>query len=217
MNRPLLATAALALSLLVPAGCKPARTQLLVVLDTDLPECRLPDLRLRCGYDWNGQDERTDLTCLYEFHRGASMAEISLPGSFGVTPDELRPEQPITLVIDDNGAQALRRIVRVRPVAHETRLLTVMLHSACLETQPASTNHPCPGGRSSCTRSESCEAQGQTCGNGGSCRPLDIDPAELAPGDDASFDAGTRAPGDASACTDARRSDASASADAPRD
>ncbi len=182
-------------------SCRPGRTQLLVVLDTDIPDCRLSDIHLRCAYNWDpSMGEPTSLTCDYPFHRGQSSATIRLPGSFGVTANEMILDQPVTLVIDDSNpgvTPPLRRIVSVNFVPHETRQLVVRLTAACAASAPVSATHPCAAGQTSCTLSQSCEAQGMTCGNEGTCRSIVVPASELESGDAGLPDSGAS---DASSC-----------------
>ena len=187
MSRSLVALAALGLSV-GAGGCKPARTQLLVVLDTDIPDCHLSDIHLRCAYNWDpATGDPPSLTCDYPFHRGQSAATIHLPGSFGVTASDTHQNDWVTLVVDDSSTStipALRRIVKVQFVPHETMQLVIRLASACTVSAAVSATHPCPHGLSVCTLSQSCEAQMQTCGNAGTCRPIEVMASELTAGGD---------------------------------
>lgn len=178
-----------AIGLLVGVGgCKPPRTQLLVVLDTDMPDCQLSDLRLRCANNWDpSTGDPPSPTCDYPLHRGLSAATIRLPGSFGVIASETHLTDPVTLVVDDSSGEtipALRRIVQVNFVPHETMQLVIRLVRACTVSAAASTTHPCPLGLTACTLSQSCEAQMQTCGNNGTCRPIEVMANELQVGGD---------------------------------
>ena len=170
-------------------SCKPPRTQMLVILDTDIPDCQLADIHLRCAYDWDpATGDPTSLTCDYPFHRGQSAATIHLPGSFGVTASDMHQSDSVTLVIDDSGTvtiPALRRIVKVNFIPNETTQLVIRLARACQASAAVSAMHPCPAGMSSCTLSQSCEAQSQTCGNDGTCRSITVLSSELVVGTDA--------------------------------
>jgi hypothetical protein len=195
-------------------GCNRARTQLVVRVDSDLSESALPNLRMRCAYSWNGTDPIEALTCDQPWHRGSSSAEITLPASFGVLGDDTRLAEPVTIVIDDTEGQ-LRRIARVQFVQGRALELDIFLSGACRASVIAAPSHPCPAGRTTCTQTESCEAAGLTCGNEGTCRSIDVAPAELvAPGE---ADAAARPDGAPDAASDAARdggADATSDADA---
>lgn len=188
------ALAALACAL---GGCGTGVPSVVVTLATDLPVCRLPTVRLRCAYDWDGLAPRETPSCEQVLYRGASQAEVQLPASFGLRGDG--SGRALTLVVDDGGASpALRRVARVTlaPGGAEARL-TIALRAACLEVGARSAERPCPAGSARCTLSQSCEQRGMTCGDDGACRAVDVGAAELAAPADAavtatgSCDAGT--------------------------
>ncbi|MEI8254893.1 MAG: hypothetical protein WCJ30_04395 [Deltaproteobacteria bacterium] len=173
----------------VLGSCRPPLTQMLVMLDTDIPTCQLADIHLRCGYNWDATTADSGLTCDYPFHRGASSAEIQLPGSLGFAANERLPNDPLTLVIDDSNGPipTLRRTVRVHFVTQQTTRLLIRLAGACLVRSGVTASHPCPTGLTTCTLSQSCEVTGPdlTCGNDGTCRSIDVLDSELEYGADA--------------------------------
>jgi hypothetical protein len=182
-------------------SCQPPRTQLLVVLDTDIPECRFMDIHLSCAYNWDAlQGPPPNPACDYPFRRGDSSATIHLPVSFGVTYNDMFPNDPVTIEVDNASGDltpTLRRIVRVPFVQHQTRQVVIRLVNACLANVASSTSTPCPTGLTTCTLSQSCEARQMTCGNDGTCRAIDITTNELQGGDAGFPDSG---PIDASTC-----------------
>ncbi len=199
-------------------SCRPPLTQMLLVIDTDIPTCRLADIHLRCGYNWDGAAADSGLTCDYPFHRGSSSAEIQLPGSLGFTANERLPNDPLTLVIDDSNGPipTLRRTVRVHFVQRQTTRLVVRLANACLARGTTTASHPCPTGLAICTLSQSCEAAGLTCGNDGRCRSVDVLESELEFGGDAGLPDSSA--DDAASCfVDASTGDAGDAGDARRD
>jgi len=166
--------AALALAL----GCSSPLPAAVVTLSTDLPECRLPTVRLRCAYDWDGISERDTTACEQVLSRGSSLAQVRLPASFGLRADGTG--RALTLAVDDGApAPALRRVARVALPEGEARL-TIVLRAACQEAASATGERPCPGGAARCTLSQSCEHRGLTCGDEGTCRAVDVSAAELA-------------------------------------
>lgn len=181
--------ASLALSLLLASlalaqvSCKKPRTEVVVDIDTNVPERALPDFRVQCAYNWDGEEERDDIPgCSAEYTRGAGgavSAVVCLPGSIGLTIDPARDTQPFTLVV--SGANnRYRHIMRVTPVAEEFRLLRVRVHSDCLTVSPESDTHPCPVlAGNSCTLSESCMARDMTCGNNGTCVAREVSSGNL--------------------------------------
>ena len=187
-------------------GCSRARTQLVVRIETNLTERDLPNLRMRCAYNWDGSDEFQPQSCDQPWHRGASTAEIMLPASFGLLAEPRRVNEPVTIVLDDTTT-ALRRVARVRFVPERTLQLTLALRAECRATVAVADGRRCPAGRATCTLSESCEAGGLTCGNDATCRPVDVGPEELTevdagaatPDGAAGRDAAPDAPADAAA------------------
>ncbi|MDB4929483.1 MAG: hypothetical protein JWM10_1967 [Myxococcaceae bacterium] len=183
------ALAALACAL---GGCGTSVPAVVVTLATDLPVCRLPTVRLRCAYDWDGLAPRETSSCEQVLYRGASQAEVQLPASFGLRGDGTG--RALTLVVDDGGASpALRRVARVTlPADGAEARLTIALRAACLEVDARTAERPCPTGSSRCTLSRSCEQRGMTCGDDGACRAVDVGAAELAaPADAAVTTTGT--------------------------
>lgn len=174
---------ALASLSLAQAGCKKPRTEVVLDIDTNITERALPDFRVQCAYNWDGEAERDDIPgCSAEYTRGAGgavSAVVCLPGSIGLTIDPARDSQPFTLVV--SGANnRYRHIMRVTPVAEEFRLLRVRVHSDCLAVSPESAAHPCPASAgNSCTLSESCMDRGMTCGNSGTCVAREVAQSNL--------------------------------------
>jgi hypothetical protein len=172
-TRLLTTTCAIAALSLVDVSCKKPKTVIVIDIDTNVPMAALPDVKVQCAYNWDGEDERDDIpSCTAEYTRGpggALSARVCLPASIGAVIDPAKDTQPFTLVV--SGANnRYRNIMTVTPVPEEYRLLRVRIHSACLVVSPESATHPCPplsGG--SCTLSESCIWRGLTCGNQGTC------------------------------------------------
>jgi hypothetical protein len=181
-----------ALAFAACAGCGSTAPSVVVTLGTDLDPCRLPTLRLRCAYDWDGLRARETPSCDQVLYRGASLAEVRLPASFGLLGD--RSGRALTLVVDDGAAvPALRRVARLTPPSDGEAWLTIVLRGLCLDAVDRSAESPCPAGSARCTRSQSCEQRGLTCGDDGACRPLDVTAAELAtPADPTALVAPTR-------------------------
>ncbi len=173
------------LLLLLVAACSSPLPSAVVTLGTDLPACRLPAVRLRCAYDWDGTSPRDTSSCEQQLFRGASLAEVRLPASFGLRADGTG--RALTLVVDDGSpSPALRRTARMILPSEGTARVTVLLRAACQEPLTASADRPCPAGASRCTLSQSCEQRGLTCGDDATCRPVDLTAAELSSSVDAS-------------------------------
>ncbi len=186
------ARAALVALACAAAGCGSAAPSAVVTLATDLPACRLPTVRLRCAYDWDGLTARDTSSCEQVLYRGASAAEVRLPASFGLRGDGTG--RALTLVVDDGGAApALRRVARITlPTDGSTARVTMVLRAACVAVEARTAERPCPAGSARCTLSQSCEQRGMTCGDEGQCRAADLSAAELAAPTDAGV---TEAPG----------------------
>ena len=162
-------------------SCTSAPSQLLVWVDTDLSPCALPQVRVRCGYDWDGQQGTPDPQCSQTYTRTGPSPTILVPGSLGFTADPARVHDSFTIVFDDgSAAPALQRTVRFSFVPQQTAQLTVALASGCLIVAGASNVHPCPPGLTQCTQSQSCASvPGMTCGNDATCRPSAVSSSEL--------------------------------------
>ena len=161
-------------------GCASPTPSAVVTLATDLPPCRLPTVRLRCAYDWDGIAPRDTAACEQVLYRGSSLAEVQLPASFGLRGDG--SGRTLTLAIDDGAAgPTLRRVARVPfPPDGEPARVTIVLRAACAEPDAATDERPCAPGSARCTLSQSCEQRGMTCGDEGACRAVELRADELA-------------------------------------
>jgi hypothetical protein len=170
--RSLALAATLAALSLAGASCKRPRTEVVLDIDTNIPMGALPDFKVQCAYNWDGEDERDVPGCSAEYTRGPGgmvSARVCLPGSIAFLIDPARDTQPFTVAV--SGANnRYRNILQVTPVAEQFRLLRVRVHSACLAVSADTEAHPCPPlSGASCTLSESCIFRDMTCGNQGTC------------------------------------------------
>ncbi|MDO9018643.1 MAG: hypothetical protein Q8S73_12145 [Deltaproteobacteria bacterium] len=161
-------------------GCASPGPSAVVTLATDLPPCRLPTVRLRCAYEWDGVSPRDTASCEQVLYRGSSLAEVQLPASFGLRGDG--SGRPLTLAIDDGApSPILRRVARVTlPQDGDPARVTIVLRAACAEPGAATAERPCAPGSARCTLSQSCEQRAMTCGDEGACRAVELRADELA-------------------------------------
>src|SRR5438093_22002 len=123
----------LPLLLVLLAGCTLARTEVLVELDTDLPQ-----------QDETGDQLRVRLQVepasggvagfAYSNTVGPDESQVHLPGSFGIVPGSAEPTEPVRLTVDAHvGPRNVHRVVVFRFVRHETLHLPVFLNARCAD------------------------------------------------------------------------------------
>ena len=174
------------------ASCSAPKTDIEVIIASDLSTAAFPHFRLRGGDSWDETNQTINGGTDIPYDIGVGTALVSLPTSFAIVP---QPGHSLTAVVDNSNAgdpisppPTLRRIVRVSDMNGVSGSVVIWLGGACLATVNASSATPCPEGLTTCTMSQSCETQLLTCGNDGCCRPIDIDPSEVAPLSDAGPD-----------------------------
>ncbi|MDP3273768.1 MAG: hypothetical protein Q8Q09_01140 [Deltaproteobacteria bacterium] len=168
-------------TVLGPMSCRSPLTHLVVELATDIPMEGLSQINVHCSHNWDGTPGGGDSTCELLVMRGAgtaSNAVVCLPATFGINifaPSEGRELTIVAASLDGR----LQRVVRVTPPTQQVRLLRLRLAAVCALQSTVSMAHPCPNRLMSCTKSESCQSLGQTCGDEGTCVSNSISSGDL--------------------------------------
>ena len=174
------------LALGLVADCKHAPGNAVVWVDTDIPPSRFSDLFVCSGLEWDGHMDRADLEVRPLGHRSVADMPPRFPASFGVSFGQATMNQRATIVITDRDRASgdmsqgtVRRIMRFRVPEDGKVRINVVLNDACQRVHATSMCHPCPGTLTQCSLTDSCDFQGQTCGNEGVCRSIDLADNEL--------------------------------------
>ncbi len=185
-QRPALVLAAGALAvLLASAGCVYGATEVLVVLDTDVPSSRVMTLTVtvRAPGSRNGQVRR--------WLRGDGVdGGIRMPGaSFAIIPRPGGPlDEAVTLVVDANVAPgalgepalSIQRTVRFAFVPRREIVVRVFVAAVCgARATGCSTVPP-----DQCTNARLCDERGLTCGATGRCEDINVTPTPMDAGSD---------------------------------
>ncbi len=182
-----LASKNVAALLLASAGCTYPATEVLIALDTDVPAVRTLIIHVAVlrGDTAPVSGVTTDSV---SWVRGSQPKQITLPATFAVVPDQGQPQDGlVTLVVEgevtamDPKTPAVRisRTARFAFVPHRTMHIPIFLPLRCHELADGCTSVP----MDQCTVTARCEEQGLTCGNEGTCVPIDLMPPH--PGPDA--------------------------------
>lgn len=164
---------ALALAALC-ASCSIPATEILVVVDTDVPASLPFTLRVRVS---KGLDAAR-AGDVREWQRASAGGDggVMFPASFAVVPGDGPRDGFVRVEIEGQTQRAvLKRTLNLRFVPRlRGAMVRVVLTSRCLAPAMG-----CRAGTSVCTIQELCEQQGQTCGNDGTCvapeAPLETD------------------------------------------
>jgi hypothetical protein len=171
------ATALFAVAMALQSACTEPPTGVLVTVDTDVPASRSMTLHVSVARGSGAIGTNTALALV----RGTN---LMFPASFGVTPAHGDPnDEPVTVVLeatvggDSSGEPAfvLRRAARFAFTPHVTTHITLFLSARC---GAGATGCTAASG-SACTVSELCSEQGMTCGDQGSCVPIDVSTSPL--------------------------------------
>ncbi len=163
-----------ALALAVGHACVYPPTEVIVVLDSDVPLTRSLTITARVSGAAGGSG--TNVSWI----RGGASG-IRLPATFGVLPARgAAPDEEVTLRIDahigdggpDAPAQTIHRTARFSFQAQQPTLLRIFLSLSCAALTTGCVSSP----PAACTVSARCEEMGQTCGNEGRCTDPRVTP-----------------------------------------
>jgi hypothetical protein len=157
---------ALLLALAAVASCTYRATEVLVIVDTDIPVSQQLALRITSR---RGAATITSATPPdRSFVVGPGDAGAGLPASFAIVPHEGDPlDSLVTLRVEaQSGAIALRRTARFRFTPREPTTVRIFLTLRCASAVSGCT-HASP-----CTQQDLCEEHGEACGPEGLCVPI---------------------------------------------
>ncbi len=182
------------------AGCRTPATEVLIAIGTDIPASQEMTLRatVRAGGDVHSGGVAI-------WTRSAAGVGLSLPATFAVTPGAARNDSTVTLDLEavlaaqaiGEAPRTLHRIVRFSFTPHLTTQIPLFLALSCTNLVSGCTSVSAD----LCTESAFCQERGQTCGDRGTCTPIETVPQPIDGG--VSFPDVPSAPVDAMDATDA--------------
>jgi hypothetical protein len=173
-----------ALSLLLLAHCRYTATEILVVVDTDVPRER--------GLTMEARVQRLGASALdggeRRWIRGNVDGGVSFPASFGVVPGDGPRDERVVMVIEarlassgtNDPPRTIRRTARFGFTPRTGQVVPIFLPLQCANLTTGCTEVDA----SECTVSQRCEEQGLTCGDRGRCTEIDVTPVTPPPGVD---------------------------------